>query len=89
MESFCDKSLYEMIKDLESRVNTLEGKRQQSQEPLIADASCYSTWPENQASLLKELHELIQIAHGCGLHGAADFIKRFVTTPQRTGDYKS
>jgi hypothetical protein len=86
MKFFCDKSLYEMIKDLESRVNTLEGKRQQSQEPLIADASCYSAWPQNQASLLKELHELVYIANGCGLHGAADFIKRFVTITQEQQD---
>jgi len=86
MESFCDKSLYEMIKDLESRVNTLEGKRQQSQEPLIADASCDSAWPQNQASLLNELHELIQIANGCGLYGAADFMKRFATITQEQQD---
>jgi hypothetical protein len=59
MKSSCDKSLYEMIKDLEFRVNALEGRRQQSQETLIADASCYSAWPQNQASLPKWLHELI------------------------------
>jgi hypothetical protein len=31
MESFGDKSLYEMIQDLKSRVEALEGLRQQSQ----------------------------------------------------------
>jgi uncharacterized membrane protein YfbV (UPF0208 family) len=70
MESFSDKSLYEMIQDLKSRVEALEGLRQQ---------------PQYQESLSDQMKRLIQIANRLGMYEAADCIKRFVTIPQRTG----
>jgi hypothetical protein len=71
MESFSDKSLYEMIQDLKSRVEALEGLRQQ---------------PQYQGSLSDQMKRLIQIANRLGMYDAADYIIKFVTTLQRAED---
>lgn len=67
------KTLYEMIQELESRVDALEGSRQQ---------------PQCQGSLSDQMKILIQIANRFGLYDAADHITRFVTTPQKPEDHQ-